>query len=92
MKKKIFCFINSGKGTDLVITVAMCEDGHVLGGHCSSSNGWAKQDIMGEWKHDEYKKHCPEGFELVWVEEPANDPELDKAFQLNQQLAIAATN
>jgi len=87
MKKKIYCFINSGKNTDWVITCALCEDGHALGGHCSSNNYFAKSDIMGEWKHDAYKKHCPDGFELVWIEDAANSKELNEAYILNQKLA-----
>lgn len=85
--KKIFCFISSGKDTDWVITYALCEDGHCLGSHCSSSNSFAQHDIMGEWKHDEYKEHCPEGFELVWIEDANQSPEIDAAYKKNQELA-----
>lgn len=90
--KKIYCFINSGKGTDWIITIALCEDGHCLATHCSSNDYWAKHDIgiNSDWKHDEYKKHCPEGYELVWIDDPASSKEVDDAYQKNQELAKQA--
>lgn len=85
--KKIFCFINSSSnfGVDVV---AICEDGHALGGHFSSNESWAKHDIglTSDRKHDKYKEHCPEGFQLIWVEDPKNHKELGEAYKLNQEL------
>lgn len=79
---RIYCFINSGQGTKFVITAALAEDGHFVGGHNSSSDDWAKQDILGEWKHEEYRKHFPQGFELVWIEgNPKHHPEVMAAYE-----------
>lgn len=92
MKKKIYCFVNSGRGSDMQHVIALCEDGHCLAGHLSSSEGFAKHDIgmTSDWKHDHYKEHCPEGYELIWVDEPGGSPEIDAAYLLNQQIAKAA--
>lgn len=90
--KKIYCFINSGKGTDWNIVIALCEDGHCLAQHCSSNEWFAKHDIGidSDWKHDNYKEHCPDGYELVWLDDPANCPELDEVYKKNQELATLA--
>lgn len=89
MKKKIYCFINGGNGTDWFEVVAICEDGHVIGNHISSSESWAMHDIgiTSFWKHEKYKEHCPDGYELIWVEDAANSPELKAAFAKNKELA-----
>ena len=89
MAKKIYCFVNSGAGTDMQFVIALCEDGHCLAQHLSSSLGFAKHDIgmNSDWKHENYKEHCPEGYELVWIDDPKNSLEIDAAYLLNQQLA-----
>lgn len=91
--KKIFCFINSGKGTDWIIVIALCEDGRCLANHCSSNEYWAMHDIgiESDWKHDDYKKNCPEGYELIWIEDASNSPEVDTAYIKNQELAKLQT-
>jgi hypothetical protein len=90
--KKIFCFVNSGKGSDMQVVIALCEDGHCLANHLSSNEGWARHDIgiTSDWKHENYKEHCPDGYELVWVENPEESEDVDKAYQLNQILAKQA--
>lgn len=94
MQKKIYCFVN-GSNRDWYPVLAMCEDGHVLGNHLSSSVGYAKHDIgiTSDWRglHAEYQKHCPEGYELVWVDEDdVKDHEgILAAYALNQELSNA---
>lgn len=92
MKKKIYCFINSGKGTEWNHVIALCEDGHCLAGHLSSCEGWAKHDIgiNSDWKHENYKEHCPEGYDLIWVDDPEESNEIAAAYKLNQELGEAA--
>lgn len=91
MKPKIYCWVNSGMGTDFQVVLAMAEDGHVLASHCSSSETWAKHDIgiLGDWKHDAYAKHYPDGYELVWVDDavPGAHPGLDAAYAKNKALS-----
>lgn len=91
-KQKIFCFINSGKGTDWQNVQALCEDGRCLAGHVSSNEGFARHDIgmTSDWKHDHYKKHCPDGYELVWVDDPVGHVGLNEAYKKNQLLSIEA--
>jgi len=83
--KKIYVFIQSGKGTDWVHGMAISEDGVVLAEHISSSHGWFLHDmgIESDWKHELYKAHYPEGYELILVNDPKNDPELKAAVEKN---------
>jgi len=57
-----------------------------LSGHLSSSEGWAKHDIgmNSDWKHDHYKKHCPDGYELIWIDEPEDSEEINQAYVKNR--------
>ena len=88
---KIYAWINGGKGTDWVNVIALCEDGHCLAQHVSSDDGFAKHDIgiTSAWKHDKYKEHCPEGYELEWVDDAKTHAGLTKAYEKNQALADA---
>jgi hypothetical protein len=95
IKKKIFvaCEPAVGWGGD-VVSYALCEDGKCLASHISSSDYWAQHDMgfTSNWKHKEYAEHCPEGFELEWVEDPENHPGWLAAYALNQELAKAEGN
>ena len=88
---KIFCFINGGSSGWYEV-VAISENGYHLAGHISSCKSWAKHDIGigSDWKHDKYKKHYPDGYELVWIDEPENSKELDLAFQKYDELGEVA--
>lgn len=92
-KKKIYCFVN-GSSREWHPVLAMCEDGHVLANHASSTVGWARHDIgiTSDWKHENYKEHCPEGYELIWVDEEdvRGHEGIQSAYQLNQELRKAA--
>lgn len=92
MSARIYCFINSGKGTDMCSGMAMAEDGHVLAGHLSSSEFWARYDLglTSDRKHDEYRKHYPDGYELEWVDDPRAHEGLMAAYAKNQELGRAA--
>ena len=90
-KSKIFVFINGGKGTDMVTGAALSEDGHFLAGHLSSSEGWFRHDmgLTSNWKHKEYEKHYPNGYELIEVSDhhPGLHEGLDQAYQKHLDLA-----
>lgn len=88
MKKKIYCYVNTGRGTDMQTVIALCEDGHCLAQHLSSNEAWAKHDIgiTSEQKHENYKEHCPGGYELIWLDVPEDSEELKAAYKLNQVL------
>ena len=67
--KKIFCFIDRISPLGYGVA-ALCEDGTVVNYHISSNEDYTQHDIgiTSEWGHKEYKKHCPDGYELVWVD------------------------
>lgn len=88
MKPKIYCWVNSGRGTDWQVVMAMAEDGHCLASHVSSCEAWAKHDIgySSKWKHEAYAKHYPDGYELEWVDDARNHAGLDAAYAKNQAM------
>lgn len=90
-KPKIFAFINGGGG-DMLFASAISEDGYSLSEHCSSSIGWAKHDmgIGSDWKHDEYSKHYPQGWDLEWVDKPREHAGVMKAIALHDARHAAA--
>lgn len=88
---KIYVFINSGKGTDWIVGMAMAEDGTFIASHVSSHYQWFRHDmgLTSDWKHEHYKKQYPDGYELVEVEDPRNHEGLQAAYKLNQAMKIA---
>jgi hypothetical protein len=91
-KPKIYCFINGGTNYFMNV-VALAEDGNTLAGHASSNEYYAQHDIgiTSDWKHENYLKHYPEGFELVWLDDPEKSLREDKAFINAIELANGAT-
>ena len=70
--------------------IAMAEDGEVVANHVSSSIDWAKHDLgffNSDWQHQHYLKHCPEGYELVWVDDVATHEGWQAALVKNRALA-----
>jgi len=88
--KKIYAFINS-KCSFGVNVLALSEGGEVLTRHTSSSKGWAKHDIgiTSDWKHKIYDEKYPEGWELIWVDDPEEKVKNDADFALAARLADA---
>lgn len=93
MKTKIFVWALNAAGwyPGDVVGYAMTEDGRVLASHLSSGTEWAKHDmgITGTWKHDTYAKHCPDGYELEWVDDPSTNEAFAAALALNRKRAEA---
>lgn len=87
-KPRIYLFVNSGKGSDNQEGMAIAEDGKYLAGHLSSSEAWAKHDmgLTSEWKHDLYRAHYPDGYEVEWVDKPREHAGLMAAYAKNQAL------
>ena len=96
MKTKIYltCY-PTGRGSGAVkgssvggdvMGYALGEDGHGLCSHYSSGKGYSKHDmgLTSNWKHDIYEECYPEGFELIWIDDPDNSEEWKKAYSLNQ--------
>jgi hypothetical protein len=47
--------------------------------------------FTSDWKHEDYDKHCGKSnWELVWINDPANDERIKKAYALNQELGKKA--
>jgi hypothetical protein len=88
---KIYCFINSQMEWGDVVVVALAEDGECVGSHISSNESWAMHDIgiNSDWKHEEYRKHYPDGYELIWLEREELDTNegLQRALKLNSELS-----
>lgn len=97
-RPRIYCWINAGKGTDCVVSMAMAEDGTLLTSHVSSSDGFAKGDCgyldtpMGQRKRKLFDAHYPDGWEVEWVDDARNHPGLDAAYERNQQMAREAVS
>ena len=75
-----------------VIGYALADDGHALASHLSSNVGFSQHDmgLTSDWKHDKYKEHFPDGFELEWIDESdlEHHEGFKKAFELNTIQAI----
>lgn len=86
MIQKIYCF-NNGGPSDWLQAVAICEDGHVLAQHICSDVGYMQHDLSGNWKHENYNKHCGEGkWVLEWVDDPKTHEGLISALAKNRAL------
>lgn len=75
-----------------VIGNALAEDGTGLAAHLSSSVAYAKHDmgLTSDWKHDIYREHCPDGFELEWVDDVETHDGWRAALALNREKENAA--
>lgn len=67
--RKIYAFNNGGR-PNWYRCIAIAEDGHIVGNHICSHEGFMKSDIgvTSEWHHEDYKKHYPDGFIVEWVD------------------------
>lgn len=88
---KIFLWCEPAQfwGHSDVIGYALAEDGKGLASHLSSDVSFSKHDmgLTSNWKHDAYKEHYPDGYEVEWVDDPENHNGWKNAFTLNQQSA-----
>lgn len=85
---KVYCWCNSGAGTDSQVWVAMAEDGHVVTSHVCSHESFARTDLIDR-KHDLYDAkfgghHDGRDFLSVWEVAPAD------VYERNQALAREA--
>lgn len=87
---KIYCF-NNGGPHNFMSAVAIAEDGHCLASHICSSEAFMRHDLGmdgSEWKHEIYDEHYGAGnWELEWVSNPETHEGLQKAIEMNIQLA-----
>ncbi len=87
-KKTIFIWDNNEEQSGDRHGIALCEDGVVLAEHVSSSLDWLKHDmgLTSEWKHEAYRTHCPQGYQLVFVDQHmvASHEALNVAYKLSR--------
>lgn len=83
----------STRGGD-VLGCALSEDGTGIAEHLSSSVTFAKHDmgLTSDWKHEYYREHAPDGYELVWIDDAPNDPRWQAALALNRAQREAASH
>lgn len=85
---KVYCWCNSGVGTDWQVWVAMAEDGEVITEHVCSHESWARTDLHDR-KTDLYAAKYGgygdgEFYNLVWAVAPPN------VYERNQELGRIA--
>jgi hypothetical protein len=90
MKTIYLAAFPGGMRTGDMISYALCEDGVCLAQHLSSSLEFAKHDmgLTSSWKHNAYHNHCPEGYQLEWVDDPETDAGWLAAKVLNHAAAV----
>jgi hypothetical protein len=85
--------VPGGLCPDDVTGVALAADGAGLCAHISSTPEYLRHDmgLTSTWHHDTYRQHYPDGFELIWIDDPATDPRWQAALALNRAKAAAET-
>jgi hypothetical protein len=85
MKPKIFIFIVNQWDGD-VAAAALAENGVYITSHICSNRSWAEHDmgLRGDWKHNHYAAHYPDGYELVNLlhTDPETNPEFCAALAI----------
>lgn len=81
----------STRGGD-VLGFALAQDGTGLAEHLSSNASYAKHDLglTSDWQHEKYRAHYPDGYWLVWVDDPASHVDYQAALALNRAKHKAA--
>lgn len=91
MSKKIYIvsYPNQLEDDSNVVSFALCEDGYIVAKQISSNIEWAKHDmgLTSNWKHKDYAKHCPDGYELEYVDYGKQSEHIgfQIAYALNQE-------
>ena len=88
---KIYAYCTPWGGD--VLGYAIAEDGTGLTSHLSSNPTWSQHDlgVTSDWHHDGYRKHYPDGYEVVWVEDIETHEGLRTALERNSAVAEAAS-
>ena len=84
---RIYVWVNGAFGDDDITGAAIAEDGTWLAGHVSGNRSFFRKDmgLTSERKHDAYRAHFPDGYELVEVPEgqEKEHPGLSQAVERN---------
>ena len=65
--KKIYVFAAPTDDSGSVTGYALCEDGCVITSRKSADATWARVNMTSNYSKD-YKNHCPDGYQLEWVD------------------------
>ena len=87
---------NNGGSAGFLIACLLSEDGESLGSHACSAEGYMPHDLgmlagSRPDRHETFREHYPDGYELEWVDDPRNHEGLMAAYELNQAMAKAAS-
>jgi hypothetical protein len=89
---------NNGGSPGWMSAVLLAENGHVLGGHCCSSEAYMPADLgvlqgTREDRHETFRKHYPEGYRMEFVrgDEVLSHPGLSAAVERHKALPKEAS-
>lgn len=84
----IYCFINSAHPAGMMQVVALSQGGRILASDYGRNEHECQSKIgLGGFRHhDQYELAHPNGYMLLWVDDPHNDPELRRVIKINQRL------
>jgi hypothetical protein len=84
----IYCFINSEHPSGMKQVVAMSQGATILAEDYGRSDHECRVKIgLGGFNHHEkYEQVHPNGYMLVWVDDPKNDPELTRVIRVNETI------
>jgi hypothetical protein len=84
---KIYGFVNGGS-PGWYNVAAVTEDGLCVAGHLCSHPSYGQHDIgvTSNWKHEIYRKHYPDGFDVEWVADVSAHEGIQRAFALNRAM------
>lgn len=84
---KIYIFTEIVYSNGEIVVAALAEDGTYLASHYCSDEGFIAHDmgLTSNWKHDAYRRHYPDGYELVYLSDPMSDAGFVQAIERNSQ-------
>lgn len=84
----IYCFINSEHPAGMKQVVAMSQAGRILAEDYGQSDYDCRVKIgLGSMRHhDQYALEYPNGYMLMWVNDPHRDAELRRVIEMNRTI------
>ena len=86
-KNEIYVYITRKWDGGDIACQALAEDGTPLANHLSGSQYYAYHDMgfSSYRKHDIYNNHYPDGFTLVWLDDPMSHEGFKRAVKRNHE-------
>lgn len=84
----IYCFVNSVHPSGMMQVVALSQSGRILAKDYAETEHESRAKIgLGSFNHhDQYELSYPNGYMLLWVNNPREDPELRRVIEINNRL------